>query len=320
MNATIILRRIACFLLAYSALALAAGVFVAEGTLHPGRRPLADRDQIAGRKLAQQYDSDFTLASISAANGVPLQAWNLRPRTRNGQVVILFHGLSDNRLGVISYAEIFLNHGYDVLMPDARAHGASGGDMATYGLREAGDIRLWLDWVEKNEHPSCTYGFAESMGAAGLLQSLQSETRFCAVIAESSFSSFREIAYDRVGQFFRTGPWLGRTILRPVLEIAFIYARWKYGLDLEQVSPERAVASTKVPVLLIHGQADRNIPVRHSRTIATGNHAVVLWEVPGADHCDAQGADPEEFQRKVIAWFEENNRKSATSGIRSSEL
>jgi alpha-beta hydrolase superfamily lysophospholipase len=314
MNPTTILRRIAYFLLAYSALAFAAGVFVAEGTLHPGRRPLADSDQIVGRELVQQYDSDFALVGISATDGVPLQAWYLRPRTRSGQTVILFHGLSDNRLGVISYAQIFLKHGYDVLMPDARAHGASGGDLATYGLRESGDIRAWLDWLKVNEHPSCMYGFAESMGAAGLLQSLQSEKRFCAIVAESPFSTFREIAYDRMGQFFHVGPWLGRTILRPVVELAFIDARWKYGLDFEQVSPERAVASTRVPVLLIHGKADRNIPVRHSRKIAAGNHTVFLWEVPGADHCGAQGAEPEEFERKVIAWFEQNNRSNATNG------
>jgi pimeloyl-ACP methyl ester carboxylesterase len=316
-NPTAILRRIAYFLLAYSALAFAAGVFVAEGTLHPGRRPLADRDQIVGRELAQQYDSDFTLVSISAADAVLLQAWYLQPRTRNGQTVVLFHGLSDNRLGVISYARIFLEHGYDVLMPDARAHGASGGELATYGLRESDDIKLWLDWLEINEHPSCIYGLAESMGAAGLLQSLQSETRVCAVVTESPFSTFREIAYDRVGQFFHAGPWLGRTILRPLVEVAFIDARWKYGLDFEQVSPERALASTKVPVFLIHGKADRNIPVRHSRNIVAGNNAVVLWEVPGADHCGAQGAEPEEFERKVIAWFERNNRSGGTNSTLS---
>lgn len=162
------MRRIGYFLLACSILEFAAGVFVAEGTLHPGRRVLADSEQTAGRKLAQENDSEFTVVSISAADGVPLQAWNLRPRTRSGQAVILFHGLSDNRLGVISYSQIFLKHGYDVLVPDARAHGASGGELATYGLRESVDISLWLDWVEKNEHPSCTYGFAESMGAAEL--------------------------------------------------------------------------------------------------------------------------------------------------------
>jgi hypothetical protein len=71
------------------------------------------------------------------------------------------------------------------------------------------------------------------MGAAQLLQSLPSEPRFSAVAVESPFSSFREIAYDRVGQFFHTGPWLGRTVLRSIVEAAFGYARLKYQLDFE---------------------------------------------------------------------------------------
>ena len=85
------------------------------------------------------------------------------------------------------------------------------------------------------------------MGAAQLLQSLETEPGFCAVVAESSFSSFREIAYDRVGQFFQTGPWLGRSILRPVVEAAFLYSQWKYGIRASQISPEDAVAKSQVP-------------------------------------------------------------------------
>jgi hypothetical protein len=252
-----------------------------------------------------------------AADGAILRAWNLRPARSNGRVVIVFHGVSDNRVSMNVYSEIFLRHGYSVLMPDARAHGASGGEMATYGLRESDDIRRWVDWVEASEHPACIYGFAESMGAAGLLQSLQSETRFCAVAAESPFSSFREIAYDRVGQFFHVGPWMGRTILRPVVMLSFLYAKWKYNLDFEQVSPGKAVASTKVPVLLIHGEVDGNIPIRHSKTIAAGNHRVELWEVPGADHCGAIGVAAGEFEKRVVAWFEQNTR---TNGSENSRL
>lgn len=63
-------------------------------------------------------------------------------------VVILLHGLSDNRLGMIGYAELLLAHGFAVLMPDARAHGASGGDLATYGLLESDDIHEWFDWLD----------------------------------------------------------------------------------------------------------------------------------------------------------------------------
>src|SRR5690242_9331386 len=127
-----------------------------------------------------------------------LKGWRVRPHTGNGNIVILLHGLSDNRLGMVGYAEILLDHGFSVLMPDARAHGASGGQLATYGLLESEDIRRWVDWSQQSEHPICTFGFGESMGAAQLLQSLQAEPHFCAVAAESAFSTFREIAYDRV--------------------------------------------------------------------------------------------------------------------------
>src|ERR1700675_2203367 len=294
------------------ALAFVAGIFLAEAALHPGRRPLLAADERQATEIANSNVSNLTDISIPAIDGAVLRAWNLQPRNNFGNAVILSHGLSDNRAGMTAYAQFFLRHGYDVLMPDARAHGISGGEIATYGIRESNDLHRWLDWLDLNEHPACIYGFAESMGAAGLLQSLQFESRFCAVAAESPFSTFREIAYDRVGQFFHTGPWLGRTIFRPVVECAFIYAKWRYHLNFDLESPEKAVEATKVPVLLIHGQLDSNIPVRHSRKIAAGNRNVALWEVPGADHCGAIGVAPVELERRVTDWFRQNDRRSTS--------
>ena len=227
--------------------------------------------------------------------------------------MILLHGLSDNRASMIGYAELLLDHQFSVLMPDARAHGASDGVLATYGVIERNDIHQWFNWLTASEHPACIYGLGESMGAAQLLQSLAAEPRFCAVIAESSFSNFHEIAYDRVGQFFQTGPWLGRSVFRPAIEVAFAYGRWKYHLDLTQVSPETAVASSQVPVLLIHGIEDSNIPVRHSRRIAARNPRVVLWEVPNADHCGAIGGAPREFERKLLQQFASTTENRALS-------
>jgi pimeloyl-ACP methyl ester carboxylesterase len=260
--------------------------------------------------MANSNAANLIDISIPAIDGVMLRAWNLQPRNNFGNAVILSHGLSDNRAGMVVYAQFFLRHGYDVLMPDARAHGISDGNIATYGIRESDDLHRWLDWLDLNEHPACIYGFAESMGAAGLLQSLQSESRFCAVAAESPFSTFREIAYDRIGQFFHTGPWLGRTILRPIVECTFVYAKWRYQLNFDLGSPEKAVESTKVPIFLIHGLLDRNIPIRHSRKIAAANRNVVLWEVPGADHCGAIGVAPIELERRVTDWFQLNDRGS----------
>ena len=305
---------VAC-LLGFLALSAMAGVFLAEATLHPGRRIPSSDDAMEAHEMARLHDAEMTDINIAARDGVALRAWNIRPRTNNGNAVILLHGLGDNRIGMTGYAELLLSRGFIVLLPDARAHGASGGDLATFGLLESDDIHRWIDWLEQNGHPECIFGLGESMGAALLLQSLQSETRFCAVAAESPFASFREIGYDRVGQFFHTGPWLGRTALRPILEFAFVYTRWKYKLDFERVSPENAVAATTVPVFLIHGQSDRNIPIRHSRLIAARNSAVILWEVPHAGHCGAVGASPDEFDEKLIRWFDSHAAPKGSTKI-----
>jgi len=252
---------------------------------------------------ARELDAEMEDATISASDGAALRAWIIRPRRANGDDVLLLHGLGDNRVGMTGYAQMLVTHGYNVLLPDARAHGVSGGALATYGLLERNDVHQWFDFLDARDHPRCIFGFGESMGAAELLQSLDTHPHFCAVAAESPFATFREIAYDRMGQPFHLGPWVGRTFLRPVVEAAFLRARWKYGLYMQHISPEDSVAATIIPVLLIHGQVDSNIPVRHSRLIRTHNSAVQLWEVPGADHCGAIGMAPQEFEQRLLGWF-----------------
>jgi uncharacterized protein len=95
-------------------------------------------------------------------------------------------------------------------------------------------------------------------------------------------------------------------VLRPLVEVAFSYAKWKYKLNMEQISPERAIAASHVPVLLLHGEEDSNIPVRHSRIIAKDDPSVNLWIVPGAEHCGAVSIARQEFDRRVVGWFAEH--------------
>jgi predicted alpha/beta-fold hydrolase len=267
------------------------------------RRPLTSSDETQAHELAARHHATLHDAAVPAQDQISLHAWLLTPRHPNDNAVILLHGLSDHRIGMIGYAELLLEHDFSVLLPDARAHGASGGTLATYGLLEGNDIREWFEWLKSNLHAACIYGLGESMGVAQLLQAAE-ESHFCAVVAESPFSNFHEIAFDRVGQFFHTGPWLGRTVFRPAIELAFAYGRWKYDLDLRAVSPEATAAITKVPILLIHGQDDSNIPVRPSERIAAGNPQIVFWKVPHTDHCGDISTAREEFENRVIDWLE----------------
>jgi hypothetical protein len=298
----------ACIVAVWLTVCAIAGIVAADWALHPSRLKLTQDDEEQAAAVAESHDAILQQVEIAANDGAMLRAWAIRPTTGNGDAVILLHGVASNRAGMLGPADMLLRQGYSVLLPDARAQGMSGGDLATYGYLEAGDLQRWFDWLVQKQAPHCIDAIGESMGAAQLLDSLRAERGFCAVAAESSFASFREVSYVRIGEWFGTGPWLGRTVLRPVVESGILYARWKYGIDLAQDNPAQAVAASRVPVLLIHGLADNNIPPYNSDMILAAsrgrNPNVSLWEPPDAGHCGAMGAEPDAFNRRVAGWFQ----------------
>ena len=284
-------------LLAAAGAWVAASIYLGEITLRLPRKPLP--------AISTWEVSPPENVEISSAEGLKLRGWFFRAPKSNGGTVILLHGQVDNRAGMLGYANLFLRHGYSALATDMRAHGTSGGALATYGLRESDDVRRWVDWVTRNQPGARVFGFGESMGAAILLQSLSVESRFCAVVAEAPYATLREIAYDRLSQRYGGGNWAGRYLLRPVLELSLIYERVRYGVDLNDVSPEQAVVHSHTPILLIFGSRDDNTPARHARSIHASNPvAVTLWEIPAAGHTGAWGSRPQEFERRVTGWFD----------------
>jgi pimeloyl-ACP methyl ester carboxylesterase len=291
----------------YLAGTILGGIGLGWMATHPGRRSISDAEKQEVIAAAGE-DAELIEVSMSASDGAILRAWEIRPTQSNGDAVILLHGVGDNRLGVSGYGVWLVRNHYTVLLPDARAHGYSGGDLATYGLRESDDVHHWVDWLQTTTHPNCVFGFGESMGAAQILESLNKQTRYCAVVAESPFATFREVAYARFGRPFHTGPWLGRTFFWPTVEVGFLYVRGKFGHNMELASPPDAVADSNVPVFLIHGLSDVNIPSYHSLEIQRRNPSrVALWRVAGAVHCGTHSVVPQEFERRVLEWFAEHS-------------
>jgi len=291
----------------YLLLAIVCGVFLAEITLHLPRRPVRDEAKITAI-IRKQFHTELQKVSIQATDGVELYGWYVHPNHANGATVILLHGITDNREGVAGFAPMFLNQGYSVLMPDSRAHGESGGAIATYGIRERYDVQRWSEWLKQSSN-NCVYLFGESMGAAISLQATEVTPELCAVAVESPFSTFREIAYDRMAEHTPFGTWFWRAAAgRPVIESALAYARIRYHIDLTQADPEAAMEHSNVPSLLIAGTSDHNIPMRHSAELMriSGSHAS-LWIVSGADHGGAVTVAGPEFERRILEWFRQHN-------------
>jgi uncharacterized protein len=287
---------------AYLALSIAAGTFLADVALHPARRPLEENSWLESA-TARPDRPPIQNVSITARDGSVLRAWYLQPEGSNGSSIILLHGVADNREGVSGYAQMFLRHGYAVLMPDSRAHGESGGNIATYGVLERDDINKWGEWLLPRTH-GCEYLFGESMGAAIAIQASDQASDLCAVAVEDPFESFREIAYDRIAQQTGMSERLASIVGRPAVEAGLLYAEIRYGVRLADANPLLAIANSRVPTLLITGTADSNIPMRHSIAL---HHAAPdnseLWIVDGAEHTGAMDVGPREFEQRVVQWF-----------------
>jgi len=141
------------------------------------------------------------------------------------------------------------------------------------------------------------------MGAAILLQALPREPRFRAVVADCPFASFSQIAQDRLSQV----AGLPTAVFWPTVTLGVFYGRLRYGVDLRQASPMATVRETSTPILLIHGTADTNIPIRHSRELHSANpRATRLWEVPGAGHVASLEVEPDRYKRTVTEWFRDH--------------
>src|SRR5256714_7174192 len=230
--------------------------------LHPIRRELTpdlvrEADSAFARLHAEREDFD-----VRAGDGVLLRGWKVRAANSNGSWVLLFHGVADNRAGVLEQAQLLLKEGYNVVMMDSRAHGQSQGPIATYGWLERSDTRAIVDALVSSERNRLTtvqtsspnlprtgigavpfpfhiFALGESMGAGIALQSAAAEPRIEGVVAEASFANLTEAAYGYAG--FRRYPWLAKTLLAPGAWMLIYRRQSLAGFPGAEVSPQKSV-------------------------------------------------------------------------------
>src|SRR5512141_297805 len=96
----------------YLVLCTALAFFLASITVHPYRRTLTAETKSTVQNTAAKLSARLTDVAIDTQNQATLRAWFIQPQHGNGNAVILLHGLDDNRLGTVGYAQILLAHGY----------------------------------------------------------------------------------------------------------------------------------------------------------------------------------------------------------------
>ena len=298
----LLLRIVLILLLFPPLLAAVLGWFVAPAFLHPMLRPLTS-------DLVKEADAGFAQIGahreafdVRAPDGVLLHGWKVRSPQPNGSWILVFHGVADNRMGVLEHALFLLHAGYGVTLMDARGHGESEAPIATYGWLERNDTRAIINALVASEHPAHIFALGESMGAGIALQSAGVDPRIEAVVAEAPFASLREASYDYAG--LQKYPLLGKTLFAPGAWVMLARGQALAGFPAADVSPEHAVAARAFPVFLICDAGDTTLPCRHAEKIyAAARGPKTLWVVPQAFHTAALGYEPNEFKRRVLHFF-----------------
>jgi uncharacterized protein len=288
--------------LVYTIASVGAGIVLGEFALQRGHLPGGSPDA-RGRAdvVALAHGARLEPIRLSAGDGVPLAGWLFTRKSAARGTVIVTHGSGGSRDHATPYAAFLLDAGYDVLAPDARGHGESGG-LATYGIREADDLQRWASWIRRQSPGRCVYALGSSMGGAHALMAEAAAPTFCAIVSDSAYATFLEAGLDRVARPLGLGG-AGRWVGRPAAYAGLGYVRLRYGVDLLDARPVAAIARIQVPVLVIHGEADRNTPAYHAAALAAAQPAAELWLVPGATHTAAWRAAPREFPRRIVAFF-----------------
>lgn len=152
--------------------------------------------------------------------------------------------------------------GMNVLLPDERACGESGGRTITFGLRERYDCLAWINYANERFGPDTPITLAGvSMGAATVLMTagLDLPPNVKGIIADCPYNSPVDII-KKVSRDDHLPPWFF---------FPFIVLSGKLfgGFDIRETTAAREIVKAKVPILIIHGEDDRFVPCDMSREV-----------------------------------------------------
>lgn len=273
--------------------------FIVWQLTHPLRRPVSAVPATAG---LQYEDIEFT----SREDHLLLKGWLIKSEG-NSQTVIFAHGYGKNRLQdnlpLLLFAAALVDKGINVVLFDFRNSGESAGDITSIGIYEVNDLLGAFDFVQSRpdiSHNTSVCGF--SMGAATSILAAAKEPRIAAVIADSPFADLSTYLSDNL------------TVWSDLPKIPFNHTIMSViplvtGLRPEVVSPLEEVNNLKGrPLLLIHGEADSDIPIANSIKLQQSYPNTQLLRIPGAGHVGSFGVDREKYLQTVIEFLQVNQK------------
>ncbi len=137
--------------------------------------------------------------------------------------------------------------------------------------------------------------FGSSQGGASVLLAAAADPRIDAVIAENPFTSIHALIMDNS---------MEPRLPRPLLAAISYLTRLRLGA-LGAPDPVEVVDRIAPrPLLLMHGDADRVIPLRHSQQLfERAGEPKQFWVAEGAHHAALFNAHPDEWAARVLGFL-----------------
>lgn len=239
--------------------------------------------------------------TIESFDGLKLKAKKFTPAEKTNRWAILVHGYGRDGTYAYDYGEEYLKRGWNVLIPDLRAAGESEGEFITMGAFESRDVFDWAKKISSDNPDAKIVLHGVSMGAATvMLTAAQNPENLCAVVEDCGYTSAYDMFTAQLEKLFGLPEF-------PAMYCANIVCKLKTGIKISDAAPINFVDKISVPILFIHGDADKLVPFEmmgelYDKTAAPKEKFVVA----DAGHADAKSVNPAAYFDKVFAFLEAN--------------
>jgi uncharacterized protein len=225
-----------------------------------------------------------------------LRGWHLTPRAPRRHLVYFYGNGGSVAVEYTKLHWLAQTYDLDILVVDLPGYGFSDGSATVDGLMRA-SLRIYdamaARWPRR-DGPIFVYG--HSMGTAFAVH-VGVHRPGAAVILEAPFTSIQ----DQVAASKRRLPWYARLFL--TIKIDPVLTRPRQPIDL--------IKELTGPLLILHGTADRIIPIEQGRRMfeAAGTTRKRLCELAGEDHYPVQPAPDRRTDLSCLAAFLSDGRR-----------
>jgi uncharacterized protein len=234
----------------------------------------------------------FGEVTFESSDGLTLSGWY--SPSRNRAAVILVNGAGGDRLGSVAHGRLLAEHGYGVLLYDARGSGESEGSPNGYGWDWDHDVDGALDFL--TARPDVEDGrigaLGLSTGADVLLEVGATDRRVSAIVADGTTGASLADVLE--------GDVVSQVTMAPVMATVQLLSGTAPGPPLRDL----AARVSPTPLLFV-AAGSYPTEIAMSRVYAeAAREPVELWTLPAAGHTNAIHDEAEAYERRVVGHFD----------------